>query len=258
MKRRVISVWGMKMGKLEGNIALITGGTSGIGKASAKMFASEGAEVILVGRNKEKGRIITEEILATGGNAKFIQCDVTQEHEVDELKQLVKNNYGRLDILFNNAGILITSPLEDIKIEDWNKVFNINTTAVMLMTQAFIDMVVKARGNILNCASIDGLDCNIRGTKNYIYSSSKAATIHFTKYCARNYSDKIRVNCICPGVTETPLWLNRDFSRFSDSIPMGRVGQSNEIAKAALFLVSEDASYITGAVLPVDGGAALI
>lgn len=246
------------MGKLDGKIALITGATSGIGEATVKLFASEGANVILVGRNREKGQIITEEISDAGWKARFIQCDVTEKEEIDKLKLLVKCYYGQLDILFNNAGILITSSLGDIKIEDWNKVFDTNTTAVMLMTQAFIDMIIENGGNILNCASIDGLECNIRGTKNYIYSSSKAATIHFTKYCARNYSNRIRVNCICPGVTETPLWTNKDFSRFTNAIPMGRVGQPNEIAKTALFLVSEDASYITGAVLPVDGGAALM
>ena len=91
-----------------------------------------------------------------------------------------------------------------------------------------------------------------------MYSSSKAAEIHFTKYLALNYSDRIRVNCLCPGVTKTPLWTNRDFSRFNSSIPMGRVGEPDEIAKAALFLVSDDASYITGACLTVDGGASLM
>lgn len=246
------------MGKLDGKVALITGATSGIGEATAKLFANEGADVILVGRNSERGKVVAEEILTIGGKVNFVQCDVTNKEEIDKLKLWVERTYGRLDILFNNAGILITSSLEDIQIQDWDKVFDINTKAVMLMTQAFIGMLIGSYGNILNCASIDGLECNIRGTKNYMYSSSKAATIHFTKYCARNYSNKIRVNCICPGVTETPIWTNRDFSRFTDSIPMGRVGQPDEIAKAALFLASDEASYITGAVLSVDGGASLM
>lgn len=245
------------MGKLEGKIAIITGGTSGIGEASAKIFSDEGATVIIVGRNQKKG---IEALKRIGKTDKvfFLQCDVTDEISVKQLKKNVLSQFGKIDILFNNAGILITSSLSDISEDDWNKTFDLNVKAIMLMTKEFIDEIVNAKGNILNCASIDGLDCNIRGTKNYMYSSSKAASIHFTKYCALNYSDKIRVNCICPGVTDTPLWTNRDFSRFNSAIPMGRVGQTEEIAKVALFLVSDDASYVTGAVVPVDGGAALM
>ena len=245
------------MGKLEGKIEIITGGTSGIGEASAKIFSDEGATVIIVGRNQQKG---IEALKRIGKTDKvfFLQCDVTDEISVKQLKKNVLSQFGKIDILFNNAGILITSSLSDISEDDWNKTFDLNVKAIMLMTKEFIDEIVNAKGNILNCASIDGLDCNIRGTKNYMYSSSKAASIHFTKYCALNYSDKIRVNCICPGVTDTPLWTNRDFSRFNSAIPMGRVGQTEEIAKVALFLVSDDASYVTGAVVPVDGGAALM
>ena len=245
------------MGKLEGKIEIITGGTSGIGEASAKIFSDEGATVIIVGRNQQKG---IEALKRIGKTDKvfFLQCDVTDEISVKQLKKNVLSQFGKIDILFNNAGILITSSLSDISEDDWNKTFDLNVKAIMLMTKEFIDEIVNAKGNILNCASIDGLDCNIRGTKNYMYSSSKAASIHFTKYCALNYSDKIRVNCICPGVTDTPLWTNRDFSRFNSAIPMGRVGQTEEIAKVAMFLVSDGASYVTGAVVPVDGGAALM
>lgn len=246
------------MGKLDGKTALITGATSGIGEAFARLFAKEGAEVIVVGRNEKKGKQVVTHIIKNGGNAHFFACDVTSEDNIMDLKKFVFHNFEKLDILVNNAGILITSPLEDIQLQDWNHTFDVNVSSTMLITKEFIDMIVKSKGNILNCASIDGLDCNIRGTKNYMYSSSKAAAIHFTKYCALNYSDRIRVNCICPGVTDTPLWTNRDFSRFNSSIPMGRVGKPEEIAKVALFLVSDDASYVTGAVVPVDGGAALM
>lgn len=245
------------MGKLDGKIALVTGGTSGIGEATAKIFSNEGATVIIIGRNEEKGKAALERI---GNKDKvfFFSCDVTKETSVEELKINVLAQFEKVDILFNNAGLLITNGLPDISVSDWDKTFDLNVKAIMLMTKTFIDEIIKSNGNILNCASIDGLDCNIRGTKNYMYSSSKAASIHFTKYCALNYSDRIRVNCICPGVTDTPLWTNRDFSRFNSSIPMGRVGKVDEIAKVALFLVSDDASYVTGAVIPVDGGAALM
>ena len=222
------------------------------------MFAEEGARVIIVGRNGEKGNRVVDEIHESGGEATFFTCDVTDEQAIKKLKEQIVKTYGYVDILFNNAGVLITSALENIQLSDWNKTFDVNTKATMLMTREFIDLILERHGNILNCASVDGLECTIRGTKNYMYSSSKAATIHFTKYCALNYSDKIRVNCICPGVTDTPIWTNRDFSRFVDSIPMGRVAHVEEIAKVALFLVSSDASYVTGAAIPVDGGAALV
>lgn len=245
------------MGKLDGKIALITGATSGLGEAFAKLFAQEGAEVVLVGRSAERGEKIRQEIVQAGGRACFMECDVSREENVTALHERYVQRYDRLDILVNNAGLLITSPLEEIQADDWHKTYAINTDAVMYMTKAFIGLVIESHGNILNNASIDGLQSNIRGRATYLYASSKAATVQFTKLCALNYSDRIRVNCLCPGVTETPFFTNRDFSRFNAAIPMGRVAQPVEIAKAALFLVSEDASYVSGAVLTVDGAASL-
>ncbi len=245
------------MGKLDGKIALITGATSGMGEAFSKLFAAEGAEVVLVGRNAEHGEKVRDEIVNDGGRACFMQCDVSREENVQDLRRRFGERYDRLDILVNNAGLLITSPLEEINADDWHKIYAINTDAVMYMTKAFIGLVIESHGNILNNASIDGLQSNIRGRATYLYATSKAATIQFTKLCALNYSDRIRVNCLCPGVTETPFFTNRDFSRFNAAIPMGRVAQPMEIAKAALFLVSDDASYVSGAVLTVDGAASL-
>lgn len=247
------------MKKLEGKIALITGATSGIGEAFARLFAQEGAEVVLVGRNQEEGNRIVTEIKNSGGRAAFYYCDVTEKKSVEKLRDLIDNNYPDLNILVNNAGILLTAPLEEIQEDDWLKVFDCNTHAIMRVTQAFIKIIERNKGNILNNTSIDGLQSLTRGRANYAYCASKAAAIKFTQQLAINYTPKgIRVNCLCPGVTETPLFTNRDFSRFNDAIPMGRVGQPEEIAKAALFLVSDDASYISGAVLTVDGGASLM
>ena len=245
------------MGKLDGKIALITGATSGMGEAFARLFAQEGAQVVLVGRSIERGERICREIKTAGGHACFMECDVSEEENVKKLRRQYGERYDRLDILVNNAGILLTSPLEEIDAADWHRTFAVNTDAVMYMTKAFIDLVIAARGNILNNASIDGLQSNTRGSKTYLYAASKSATIQFTKICALNYSDRIRVNCLCPGVTETPFFTNRDFSRFTGAIPMGRVGQPEEIARAALFLVSDDAAFITGAVLTADGGSRL-
>ena len=246
------------MRKLEDKIVVITGATSGIGEACAKLFAKEGAKVIIVGRDENRGKQVEHDILSKGDYAEFMPCDVTIEEEVKKLKEKICEKYNRIDILFNNAGLLITSVLEEINGDDWKKIFDINTNAVMYMTKNFIDKIVESKGNILTNASIDGLQSNIRGRATYMYASSKAATIQFMKICALNYSDRIRVNCICPGVTETPFFTNRDFSRFNSSIPMGRVAKPDEIAKAALFLVSDDASYITGSVLTVDGGASIM
>jgi NAD(P)-dependent dehydrogenase (short-subunit alcohol dehydrogenase family) len=246
------------MGKLDGKVALITGGTSGMGEAFAKLFAKEGAEVVVVGRSEEKGDKVVVNITNEGGKAQFMYCDVTSSESVNELKKNYMKQYNHLDILLNNAGVLITSPIGEIKEEDWECVFNTNTHSVMRMTQAFIDLVIKCHGNILNNTSIDGLQSNTRGRANLAYCASKSAAIKFTQQCALIYTPQgIRVNCLCPGVTETPFFTNRDFSRFVDAIPMGRVGQPDEIAKAALFLVSDDASYVSGAVLTVDGAASL-
>ena len=143
------------MGKLVGKIALVTGATSGIGEASARLFAEEGAEVIIVGRNKERGELIEKAILQSGNRAKFYCCDVTQKNEIDSLYERLSKDYDKIDILFNNAGILITSALENIQIEDWDKTFDTNSKSIMLMTQKFIDKIIASHGNILNCASIE-------------------------------------------------------------------------------------------------------
>lgn len=247
------------MGKrLEGKRVLITGGTSGLGEAFAKKFTQESAEVIIVGRNKENGIRIVDEIAKEGGKSDFIECDVTDKESVNNLKLEVSRRYGSLNVLVNNAGILITDSLEKIKEEDWLKVFDTNVHSIMRITQSFIELIEQSKGNILNNASIDGLQSLVRGKANYAYCASKSAAIKFTQQLALNYTPKgIRVNCLCPGVTETPFFTNRDFSRFEDSIPMGRVAQPEEIANAALFLISDEASYVSGAVLAVDGAASL-
>lgn len=246
------------MGRLEGKIALVTGATSGIGRASAVLFAKEGARVICVGRNEERGRetlqMITNEV--GDGRARFFSCDVSKTEDILGLYAFVDENYDGLDILFNNAGVFVTRSLEEITDDEWDKVYQINVRGVMNMTKTFIGMLEARRGVLLNTASIGGLQSHIAGRSTYPYATSKAALIQFTKLCALNYSNKIRVNCLCPGITDTPIYTNRDFSRFA-GIPMGRVAQPEEVARAALFLVSDDASYITGAVLPVDGGASL-
>ena len=242
--------------KLANKVALITGATSGIGRAAAELFAKEGAMVIVTGRNEQRGHDVVSDILANGGKAEFFPVDVTKQDSINRVYEYVKSKYDGLNILFNNAGVFVTAALEEITEEVWDRVYASNVKSMMLMTQRFEEMLRKCHGTILNNASIGGLDGHTIGRKEYIYASSKAAAIKFSRLCALNMAPDVRVNCLCPGITDTPIYTNRDFSRFK-GIPMERVAHPEEIARAALFLVSDDASYITGVTLPVDGGASL-
>lgn len=241
------------MGKLQDKIILITGATSGIGRAAALLFAAEGAQVIVVGRSRERGVDVVRRITEVGGGAAFFAADIAQTEEIRALADTVESRYGRLDGLFNNAGVLITRNLDELDDAAWEEVYHTNVRGVMNMTKYFMPMLESSQGGVVNNASIAGI--YTVGQRAYLYATSKAALIKFTQLCALNYAGRVRVNCLCPGLIDTEIYTNRDFSRFS--IPMGRVGTPEEVAKAALFLMSEDASYITGAVLTVDGGALL-
>ena len=246
------------MNRMRGKTVIITGATSGMGKATAVMFAREGAEVLLVGRNEKRGAEVVREISEFGGKARLYVCDISFEENVLNLVHRISESYDKIDVLFNNAGIWDTSALEEIDEERIRKSFAINYDAIVLMSKYFMPMLVRAKGSIINNASMGGLDSFVNGTKQYVYASTKAAVIKFSKLLAKNYADSIRVNCICPGIIETEIFINRDFSRFDGTIPMGRIGQPNDVAKVVLFLASDDASYLTGVILPIDGGASLV
>lgn len=246
------------MNRMRGKTVIITGATSGMGKATAVMFAREGAEVLLVGRNEKRGAEVVREISEFGGKARLYVCDISFEESVLNLVHRISESYDKIDVLFNNAGIWDTSALEEIDEERIRKSFAINYDAIVLMSKYFMPMLVRAKGNIINNASMGGLDSFVSGTKQYVYASTKAAVIKFSKLLAKNYADSIRVNCICPGIIETEIFINRDFSRFDGTIPMGRIGQPDDVAKVVLFLASDDASYLTGVILPIDGGASLV
>lgn len=242
------------MGKLDGKIAVITGGTSGIGAATAELLAQEGAKVIIVGRGVQRGEEAANKMRAKGLEVVFQPCDVAELASCQLLRAYVEKNYGQLDILVNNAGILITGSLEELTDEEWDKTYSINTKGMMHMCKAFIDMLQGSHGVILNNASINGLNSYIKGKRSYMYATSKAAAIQFTRYMAKNYAPEVRVNALCPGMTVTNLFTNRDFSRFDGVNLLGRMAQPEEIAKVALFLVSDDSSFMTGSVIVADGG----
>lgn len=245
------------MGKLDGKVAIITGGTSGIGGASAKLFALEGAKVVTCGRDEQRGEAFAEELSKEGILVDYFKCDVTSKADIAALKKYVTETYGKLDILFNNVGLLRTGSLEEITDEDWDMMYETNVKSVMHMCQSFINLIKENKGVILNNASNIGLQHYIKGARSYMYASSKAALIQFTEHLARNYAPDVRVNVICPGVTDTNIFTNRNFSRFKDVNLLGRVAESSEIAKVVLFLCSDDASFVTGSVMVCDGGESI-
>lgn len=246
----------MKM--LEGKVAIVTGATSGIGAATAKLFAENGASVVLAGRNVENGIAIEREISSKGGRAKFIQCDVSDSLQAQHLIEKSIKEFGQIDILFNNAGVMLPSmEVERMPIGDWKRTFEINIDGIFYVTKYAKPYLLQSKGSIINNASIAGLQYYAAG-RSYAYSASKAAVIQFSHQMAKNYgTDGIRVNCICPGIIDTPILGDRDRKIYAERIPLGYVAQPIEVAKVVLFLSSEQASYLTGVVLPIDGGASL-
>lgn len=246
------------MKKFNEKVVLVTGATSGIGEATAKMFAQCGASVVLVGRNKDKGSQIEHEIREKGQEAYFITCDVSKEENVIEMVNKAIKKYKKIDILFNNAGIMLPScEIERMPVDDWKKSIDVNLTGCFLVSRYVKPYLLKEKGTIINNASIAGLQYYAAG-RSYAYSATKAAVIQFSHQMAKNYGEEgIRVNCICPGIIDTPILGDRDRSVYAQRVPLKRLGTPDDVAKAVLFLASEDAQYLTGIVLPIDGGVSL-
>lgn len=244
------------MNDLTGKIALITGATSGIGEACAKHFAAAGASIIVAGRNVERGEKVVSEIVNNGGKAIFKQLDVTQDASIQDCMSFVKVEFGQLDILVNCAGVFkVPTAFEEISRDTISQILDINVAGLMMVTSAALPIIRKG-GNIINMASVAGFPY-ATGGRAYAYSASKAAIIRFTKQLAKQYATSIRVNAIAPGVIRTPIFVKFDEERYASMIPMGRVGEPEDVAKVATFLASDDAAYITGVVLTVDGGQTL-
>jgi len=249
--------------QLYGKTALITGGAGGIGRATALLFASEGAAIGIVDLNQERGQEVAREISIAGGRAIFERADVTRSADCRRAVERTVHEFGGgIHILFNNAGIIRRASVVEISEQDWDAVMAVNVKSVFLMSRAVIPIMAGAEGgSIINTASGWGL---AGGPRAAAYCASKGAVVLLTKAMAIDHGrQKIRVNCICPGDTDTAMLrsearqLGEAEDRFlSDSArrPLGRVGTPEEIAQAALYLASDAASFVTGAALVVDGG----
>lgn len=243
---------------IEKRVAVVTGATSGIGAACAEKFAKQGAFVVLVGRSVSRGEQLEKKIQDAGGKAKFIACDVSSEEEVKKMAETVGDICGRVDILFNNAGVMLPSmEIERMPVEDWKRTFDINIIGMFYVTRYLKPYLLASKGCIINNGSIAGMQHYAAG-RSYAYSASKAAVIQFSHQMAKNYGEEgIRVNCICPGIVDTPILGDRDRRIYAERIPLGYVAQPEDVAKVVAFLASDDAAYLTGVVLPIDGGASL-
>lgn len=249
----------MKNALLEGKVALVTGGTAGIGKGIVALFAAQGAHVVFCGRNAANGAQVAQEVSAACGRpdaAVFVQADVASPKAMEDLIAHVLERFKKIDILVNNAGITRDGLLMRMSEEQWDEVISVNLKSVYSTCRAAIRPMLKERcGSIINISSIVGLTGNA-GQANY--AAAKAGILGFTKSLAQEVaSRKIKVNCICPGFVDTSMTgaLN-DVQRESilKKIPMGVMGVPEDIAYAALYLASDWSRYMTGQVLTVDGG----
>lgn len=243
--------------QLNGKIGLVTGGGSGMGRAAALAMAREGATVVLAGRTAEKLRAVCGEIEAAGGKALAVPADVSKKEELRRLTDLVEKRFGRLDLAFNNAGgHAEMKPIDQTDEAEAEWVIDLNFKAVYYGVKYQVELMLKGGGGrIVNNSSIFGLKA-MPGIAHY--TASKFAVIGLTRAVALECAAKnIRINAVCPGATETPNFLkltNNDAHAFDGYIPMHRIGRPDEVAEAVVWLMSDKSTYVTGAVLSVDGG----
>ncbi|MCY4652026.1 MAG: glucose 1-dehydrogenase [Dehalococcoidia bacterium] len=248
--------------RLEGKVALITGGARGMGAAEAKLFSSEGAKVVIADVLEDEGRQTEAEINETGGDAIFVRLDVTQQSEWDAAVARAIQEFGKLDIVVNNAGIAMGNSIEDTSVEAWDRVMDINAKGVFFGTKAAIAQMKTqgTGGSIINISSVSGIIG--QNSVNAVYNASKGAVRIFSKSAAiQHAAEGIRVNTIHPGPIETPMTAagRANAERIgeytvAENNPMGRYGKPEEVAYGALFLASDESSYVTGSEIVIDGG----
>ena len=249
------------MGKLEGKVALVTGGNSGIGLATAKAFVNEGAFVFITGRREAELAAAVEEI---GGHVAAVQGDVSNRGDLDRLFEQIKKEQGRLDIVFANAGVAKYAPLGDITDEFYDAIFDVNVKGVLFTVQKALPLMPDGASIILNASIVASKGFSA----NSVYSATKAAVRSFARTWTTDLkARRIRVNAVSPGSIDTPglndLLASSETGQqrakmIASAVPLGRFGAPSEIAKAVVFLASDDSSYITGAELFIDGGLAQV
>lgn len=246
-----------------GKGVIVTGGASGIGKATAERFLSEGANVAIIDSSPKNGERAIKELRAKGYKPLLLIGDVTKSADVKKMVRRAKDALGTIDVLFNNAGILVEGTVEEVSEEDWDRIMAVNVKGAFLMAKEVVPIMLRQKkGVIVNNASCSGLV----GDRNAIaYNTSKGAVVLMTKCLALDYAKKnIRVNCVCPGEIDTPMFRQEARARklpveeyrkeLCEYHPIGRLGEPEEVANAVAFLASEEAGFIIGAAFSVDGG----
>jgi NAD(P)-dependent dehydrogenase (short-subunit alcohol dehydrogenase family) len=249
-------------GVLTGKRALITGGASGIGRATALLFAREGAALSVVDLDEAGGQAVAQTIVDSGGQAIFLRCDVSLATDCQRAVQQTVNRLGGLDILFNNAGIIRRATVVDTTEEEWDRVMAVNVKSIFLLSKYAVPVMARSGGGVIvNTSSGWGL---VGGRRAVSYCASKGAVVNMTRAMALDHgAQNIRVNCVCPGDTDTGLLRSEarqlgqaeeDFLAQAADRPLRRIGTPEEVAQAVLYLASDRSSFVTGAALVVDGG----
>ncbi len=244
------------MGKLDGKVAIVTGATSGMGRATAKLFAEEGAKVVVTGRNEERAKAVVDDIKAAGNEAIYVIAEMSDMDDVKKIFDTTMDTYGTVDVLFNNAGMLSMSPLMDVSLEEWNKVFNVNVTSSLVLTQLVAPvMKEKGKGTIINTCSVASFGAH-HGFAAYV--DSKHAMAGLTKSIAWELGPEIRCNGIAPGLIHTAMVDSiggpSALQQMIDQCPVKRCGEPEDIASLALFLATDESSFMSGQVIKIDGG----
>ncbi len=248
---------------MQGKVCIITGASSGIGRAAARLFAENGANVIALGRNEKELKILRDEVQTENGTLKIQLADVLEATQIEKVVNDSVETFGQIDVLVNAAGIILNGSIENTPLEDWDKMMNLNLRAVFCLTQKCVPHLEKTKGNIVNVSSVAGL----RAFPNVLaYCVSKAAIDQLTRCSALELAPKgVRVNAVNPGVVVTGLhkrggMAEEDYQNFLErskaTHPIGRVGEPSEVAELIYYLASEKAAWITGATYEIDGGRA--
>ena len=244
------------MQRLKDKVAIITGSTSGMGRDTAYVFAEEGAKVVICGRNEERAKQVVQNIKEQGGEALYVLVDMTDLEQVPTIFDKTMEAFGTVDILFNNAGLLSLTPSYDIDLDEWNRVMNCDVTSALVLSQkVYPVMKAKGKGSIINTSSVAGISARYGPVA---YCTAKHAMNGLTAALAREMGPEIRCNAIAPGAIDTAMLDSvggvDSLAPMIASSPLKRCGSGREIGTVALFLATDDSSYITGQVIRVDGG----